>query len=141
MRQRRIIWRSWELRTKVIPVLDCSVLLVANSVLNQGLEDEGTSYPSWLSPMKDVINQCHRLAIRAVERMANAPDFDRRMLLLATKLAHESDMSVLLLSVLEALIAALGGQNALHSIVEAITLCRCCIRLVLKLIDEQQSHR
>ncbi|EIN13175.1 hypothetical protein PUNSTDRAFT_139817 [Punctularia strigosozonata HHB-11173 SS5] len=77
-------------------------------------------------------------AIDAVERMVNAPDFDRKMLLLATKLAHESDMSALLLSVLEALIATLEAKEGFQSAVEVITLSRCCIRLIMRLLDEHK---
>ncbi|KAG9223489.1 hypothetical protein CCMSSC00406_0006981 [Pleurotus cornucopiae] len=59
------------------------VLLIA---VHQGLDDE---------------------AIRAVQDMVKAPDFDRRMLLLATQLSHDVDMKTLLLSVLQSLLRTL----------------------------------
>lgn len=72
--------------------------------------------------------------------MVQAPDFDRKMLLLATQLANEADMRRLLLSVLETLLESLGAeQSEIHT--EAITLIRCIIRLVVKLMDESPANR
>ncbi len=72
--------------------------------------------------------------------MVQAPDFDRKMLLLATQLANETDMKRLLLSVLEALLESLDAeQSEIHT--EAITLIRCIIRLVVKLMDESPANR
>ncbi|KAJ3558726.1 hypothetical protein NM688_g744 [Phlebia brevispora] len=93
--------------------------LMMLAAVHQGLEDE---------------------AIRAVKTMVKAPDFDRKMLLLATQLANETDMKKLLLSVLEALLETLDiQQDEIHT--EAITLIRCIIRLVVKLIDEAPANR
>ncbi|KAJ8487575.1 hypothetical protein ONZ45_g14285 [Pleurotus djamor] len=94
------------------------VLLIA---VHQGLDDEAT---------------------RAVQEMVKAPDFDRRMLLLATQLSHDLDMKPLLLKVLQALLRTLkfgdgGGETA----VEAMTLLRCIIRLILKLLTEPGANR
>lgn len=62
------------------------------------------------------------------------------MLLLATQLANETDMKRLLLSVLEALLESLDAeQSEIHT--EAITLIRCIIRLVVKLMDESPANR
>ncbi|KAF7794695.1 hypothetical protein EIP86_005833 [Pleurotus ostreatoroseus] len=72
--------------------------------------------------------------------MVQAPDFDRKMLLLATQLANEADMRRLLLSVLEALLESLDAeQSEIHT--EAITLIRCIIRLVVKLMEESPANR
>ncbi|KAG8924953.1 hypothetical protein FRC00_004507, partial [Tulasnella sp. 408] len=60
--------------------------------------------------------------IRAIEDMATSPDFDRKMLLLATKLAHEHRMRSLLLSILEKLLLTLQSNAALETEVEAMTL-------------------
>ncbi|KAJ8503294.1 hypothetical protein ONZ45_g10982 [Pleurotus djamor] len=94
------------------------VLLIA---VHQGMDDEAT---------------------RAVQEMVKAPDFDRRMLLLATQLSHDLDMKPLLLKVLQALLRTLkfgdgGGETA----VEAMTLLRCIIRLILKLLAEPGANR
>ena len=69
-------------------------------------------------------------AVSAVEAIVGSPDFDRRMLLLATSMAHESDMKNLLLTVLEALLKTLKRESGLGADTEAITLVRCIVRLV-----------
>lgn len=76
------------------------------------------------------------LAIKSMHEMVNAPDFDRKMLLLATKLSHESEMKNVLLSVLEALLKTLSISSSGETVVEAMALLRCIIRLVLKLLTE-----
>lgn len=73
--------------------------------------------------------------------MVKAPDFDRKMLLLATQLANDTEMKRLLLSVLEALLETVGSGDNSDSHTEAITLIRCIIRLVLKLMDEPDANR
>jgi hypothetical protein len=72
--------------------------------------------------------------------MVNAPDFDRSMLLLATQLSHESEMKTLLLVVLEALLNTLKTRESANMITEAITLTRCIIRLVSKLLAEPVAN-
>ncbi|KAJ3735950.1 meiosis protein SPO22/ZIP4 like-domain-containing protein [Lentinula guzmanii] len=91
--------------------------LVATS---QGLEDE---------------------AIQSMYGMVNSPDFDRQMLLLATKISHESEMKNVLLAVLEALLKTLKISNSGETVVEAMALLRCIIRLVLKLLAEPTTTR
>jgi hypothetical protein len=71
--------------------------------------------------------------------MVKAADFDRKMLLLATQISHESEMKTVLLSVLEALLKTL--KNSGETVVEAMTLIRCIIRLVLKLLVEPASNK
>ncbi|KAJ8703329.1 sporulation-specific protein 22, variant 2 [Pleurotus ostreatus] len=93
------------------------VLLIA---VHQGLDDE---------------------AIRAVQDMVKAPDFDRRMLLLATQLSHDVDMKTLLLSVLQSLLRTLKFADGGETAVEAMTLLRCIIRLILKLLVEPGANR
>ncbi|KAG8721685.1 hypothetical protein FRC08_011094 [Ceratobasidium sp. 394] len=71
--------------------------------------------------------------------MASAPDFDRKMLLLATQLAHETKQKTLLLAVLEAMLRTLRqGQQGLELEVEAegITIVRCSVRIILDLLKE-----
>ncbi|KIK65861.1 hypothetical protein GYMLUDRAFT_950153 [Collybiopsis luxurians FD-317 M1] len=75
-------------------------------------------------------------AIKCMHQMVNATDFDRKMLLLATKLSHESEMKNVLLAVLEALLKTLKISNGGETVVEAMALLRCIIRLVLKLLAE-----
>ncbi|KAI0085689.1 meiosis protein SPO22/ZIP4 like-domain-containing protein [Irpex rosettiformis] len=79
-------------------------------------------------------------AIRAVEDMAGAQDFDKKMLLLATQLANESDMKSLLLSVLETLLKAVQKQPDKDIHVEGLSLIRCVIRLVVKLMGEPAAN-
>ncbi|KAJ7223591.1 meiosis protein SPO22/ZIP4 like-domain-containing protein [Mycena pura] len=81
-------------------------------------------------------------AIRAVREMVKAADFDRKMLLLATQISHESDMKPVLLSVLEALLKTLTFENSSgETVVEAMALIRCIIRLVLKLLVEPAANK
>ncbi len=88
-----------------------------------------------------MLNRLLVLAIKAVRDMVKAPDFDRKMLLLATQLANESDMKPLLLSVLEALLETLANQETHEIHTEAITLIRCIVRLVVKLMGEPGANR
>ncbi|PSR82972.1 hypothetical protein PHLCEN_2v5942 [Hermanssonia centrifuga] len=87
-----------------------------------------------------MLNRLLVLAIKAVRDMVKAPDFDRKMLLLATQLANESDMKPLLLSVLEALLETLANQETHEIHTEAITLIRCIVRLVVKLMGEPGAN-
>ncbi|KAJ6505545.1 hypothetical protein C8R45DRAFT_1209240 [Mycena sanguinolenta] len=80
-------------------------------------------------------------AIRAIQDMVKAVDFDRKMLLLATQISHESEMKPVLLSVLEALLKTLKIENSGEIVVEAMALIRCIIRLVLKLLVEPASNK
>ena len=73
--------------------------------------------------------------------MVEAPDFDRKMLLLATQLANESDMKTLLLAVLEALLDTVQRQDGQNLHMEALTLIRCIIRLTVKLMAEPGARR
>ncbi|KAH9005872.1 hypothetical protein EDB86DRAFT_2795550, partial [Lactarius hatsudake] len=76
------------------------------------------------------------LAIRAVKDMVHGTCFDQRMLLMATRLAYESDMKNVLLSVLQELIDFVGTRKTTEMNVEPVTLVRCMIRLVLRLIAD-----
>ncbi|KAF8139809.1 hypothetical protein EV363DRAFT_1310706 [Boletus edulis] len=81
-----------------------------------------------------------RQATRAVKEMVEAPDFDRRMLLLACRLSHDSDMKGLLLSVLIHLLDTLNFRKNEDSVTESMTLIRCIIRLTLKLLGEPGAN-
>ncbi|KAJ8589076.1 SPO22-domain-containing protein [Rhizopogon salebrosus TDB-379] len=83
--------------------------------VHQGLEDE---------------------AIKSIHNMVHAVDFDRRMILLACRLAHDLDMKGLLLNVLKALLDTLNTREKVGDITEAMTLIRCIIRLIIKLLAE-----
>ncbi|KAF7311279.1 hypothetical protein MKEN_01029500 [Mycena kentingensis (nom. inval.)] len=115
------------------------VLFVA--AVNQGLDDEGKQldFPC-IRPLNTT------LAIRAIRSMSKAADFDRKMLLLATQISHESGpgMRTVLVVVLEALLGTLkssgvGGQPG-ETLVEGMTLVRCILRLVLKLLLEPGAN-
>ncbi|KAH0838692.1 hypothetical protein J3R83DRAFT_7020 [Lanmaoa asiatica] len=81
-----------------------------------------------------------RQATRAVKEMVVAPDFDRRMLLLACRLSHDSDMKGLLLSVLIHLLDTLNFRENVDTVTESMTLIRCIIRLTLKLLGEPGAN-
>lgn len=76
-------------------------------------------------------------AMKAVRSMVTAVDFDKRMLLLATKLANESDMKELLLLVLEELLNHMQLRQDSETRTELIGLIRCVIRLDLKMMTDQ----
>ncbi|KIJ21375.1 hypothetical protein PAXINDRAFT_94968 [Paxillus involutus ATCC 200175] len=106
--------------------------------VHQGLEDEGNSQPyprgvPWLTRYR-------RSATRAIKQMVEAPDFDRRMLLLACRLSHDSDMKRLLLSVLVCLLDTLNFRENVDTVTDAMTLVRCIIRLTLKLLGEPGAN-
>jgi hypothetical protein len=68
--------------------------------------------------------------------MVHGSCFDQRMLLMAARLAHESDLKNLLLSVLQELLDLVRTRKTTEMNVEPITLVRCMIRLVLRLIAD-----
>ena len=84
--------------------------------------------------------QFDHLAVSAIQDMVKAADFDRRMLLLATQLAHDSDYKRVLLVSLEALLKTVRSHGATNADVEAILLSRCIIRLVIRLEQEAPVH-
>jgi len=73
--------------------------------------------------------------------MLKAPDFDRKMLLLATQISHQSEMKAVLLSVLEALLKTLKVGDSGEVVVEAMTLIRCIIRLALGLLVDPAADK
>ncbi|KAH9487374.1 hypothetical protein JR316_0001449 [Psilocybe cubensis] len=73
--------------------------------------------------------------------MLKAPDFDRKMLLVATQISHQSEMKPVLLVVLESLLKTLNiGSNG-EVVVEAMTLMRCIVKLVLNLLLEPAANK
>jgi hypothetical protein len=68
--------------------------------------------------------------------MVKASDFDRKMLLLATQLAHETKQKTLLLATLEAMLKTLQQEPHLEAESEGITLVRCSVRIILDLLKE-----
>lgn len=63
------------------------------------------------------------------------------MLLLATQISHQSEMKAVLLSVLEALLKTLKVGNSGETVVEAMTLIRCIIRLALGLLVDPTANK
>jgi len=63
-------------------------------------------------------------AILAVRDMVQAKDFDRKMLLLATQLAHDANLKSVLLTVLDSLLTYLRSQKGFNNDVEALTMIR-----------------
>ena len=83
----------------------------------------------------------HLPAIRSINEMQKAPDFDRKMLLLATHIAHRSEMRLVLLSVLNNLLKTLKFGASGEIVVEAMTLLRCMIKLILGLLVDPTANR
>ncbi|KAG1855968.1 meiosis protein SPO22/ZIP4 like-domain-containing protein [Suillus subluteus] len=75
-------------------------------------------------------------AIKSIRNMVHAANFDRKMILLACRLAHDLDMKNLLLNVLKALLETLNLRENVGNVTEAMTLVRCIIRLIVKLLGE-----
>jgi hypothetical protein len=73
--------------------------------------------------------------------MVKAPDFDPKMLHLATQLSHECNMKSLLLTVLCALLKTLTIGDKGDAFVDAMTLIRCTIRLIMKLLNEPAANK
>lgn len=63
-------------------------------------------------------------AIHAVRDMVQARDFDRKMLLLATQLAHDANLKLLLLTVLDSLLTFLRFQAGFDHDTEALAMIR-----------------
>jgi hypothetical protein len=68
--------------------------------------------------------------------MVHGSGFDQRMLLIATRMAHETDLKTVLLSVLQELLDYVRAGKTTEMNVEPITLVRCMIRLDLRLIAD-----
>jgi hypothetical protein len=68
--------------------------------------------------------------------MVKAPDFDRKMLLLATQLAHETKQKTLLLAILGAMLRTLQQGTHLGAETEGIMIVRCSVRIILDLLKE-----
>lgn len=83
---------------------------------------------------------CCLVATLAIRNMQKAPDFDRKMLLLATQISHKLEMKPILLSALEALLNTLKTGTNSEVIVEAMTLIRCVIKTALKLLQEPVAN-
>jgi len=84
------------------------------------------------------------VAIKSLHDMRSTPGFDRKMLLLATQISHQMESKGVLLFVLEALLETLvAGSEAACSetVAEAMTLIRCIIRLVLKLMSDPTANQ
>jgi hypothetical protein len=123
--------KVWELSALTL----CGLRLTFDS----GLQEEGSFVQ--LTDRRCTLMRVPIPAIRAVQNMVEAPDFDRKMLLLATQLANESDMKSLLLVVLEALLNSIQSKDEQKLRLETLTLIRCIIRLTVKLIAEPGAKR
>ncbi|CCL98934.1 uncharacterized protein FIBRA_00941 [Fibroporia radiculosa] len=111
----------------------------AAAVIRRCSQDEAATH--YLQLLTAVHQGLEDEAISAVKAMVKTSDFNRKMLMLATTLANESNMKSLLLSVLEALLNTVQSCTTPDMDVEAITLVRCIIRLVLKVLAEPASDR
>jgi hypothetical protein len=80
-------------------------------------------------------------AIRSISEMQKAPGFDRKMLLLATQIAHRSEMRLVLLSVLNNFLKTLKFGSSGEIVVEAMALLRCMIKLILGLLVDPTANR
>ncbi|CUA77764.1 hypothetical protein RSOLAG22IIIB_06771 [Rhizoctonia solani] len=106
----------------------------ASTLISRCSQDESaTHYVRFLASVHQGLEE---EAIHAVESMLGASDFDRKMLLLATQLAHETKQKTLLLAVLEAMYKTLEREPRADVETESITLVRCSIRILLDLLKE-----
>ncbi|KAH7330708.1 hypothetical protein B0J17DRAFT_580131, partial [Rhizoctonia solani] len=106
----------------------------ASILISRCAQDESaTHYIRFLAAVHQGLEE---EAIHAVENMMSASDFDRKMLLLATQLAHETKQKTLLLAVLEAMYKTLHREPHIDIETEGITLARCSIRILLDLLKE-----
>ncbi|CAE6472576.1 unnamed protein product [Rhizoctonia solani] len=106
----------------------------ASTLISRCSQDESaTHYVRFLASVHQGLEE---EAIHAVESMLGASDFDRKMLLLATQLAHETKQKNLLLAVLEAMYKTLEREPRADVETESITLVRCSIRILLDLLKE-----
>lgn len=84
---------------------------------------------------------CFLAAISAIQDVVNAPDFDRRMLILATQISHKSDKRHVLLVVLECLLRSLKVGSGSEAVPETMTLIRCIIKLILGVLVQPATKR
>ncbi|KAF9007848.1 hypothetical protein BDQ17DRAFT_1237313, partial [Cyathus striatus] len=105
--------------------------------------EASTHYVIFLTAIRQGLSINIRLpaSIRAIHEMQKASDFDRKMLLLATQISHQAEMKAVLLPVLEALLETLKIGSNSKAIEEAMTLIRCIIKLVLKLLGEPAANK
>ncbi|THH12968.1 hypothetical protein EW146_g7196 [Bondarzewia mesenterica] len=101
-------------------------------------DDAPTHYVMLLAAVKQGLED---EAIQATKNMVNASHFDRKMLLMATRLAHESDLKGLLLTVLQELSKAVRGREGLEGDIDAIAVLRCLIRLTVDLIADPATRK
>lgn len=80
-------------------------------------------------------------AINAIKDVVNAPDFDRRMLILATQITHRSDNRRVLIVVLECLLKSLKVGSGSEAVPETMTLLRCIIKLILGSLAQPVTKR
>ncbi|OCB89780.1 hypothetical protein A7U60_g3040 [Sanghuangporus baumii] len=106
----------------------------ASQIIQQCPSDQSSTF--YLQFLTAVYQGFEEDAVAAIQSMASAPDFDRKMLLLATQLSHESDLKIAILASLEALLKTLHTHGPMESDIEAICLARCIVRLVIRLIKE-----
>jgi len=106
----------------------------ASGLIRQCPGDEAATH--YLSFLVAVKQGWENDAIRAVKALVHGSGFDQRMLLMATRLAHETDLKNVLLSVLQEILDHVRARKASEINVEPITLIRCMIRLVLRLIAD-----
>ena len=103
-----------------------------------GSEDEGGSAFQHINLYAP---SCSLAAISSIQEVVNAPDFDRRMLILATQISHKSDKKHVLLVVLECLLKSLKVGSGSESVPETMTLVRCIIKLILGVLVQPATKR
>ncbi|TBU26328.1 meiosis protein SPO22/ZIP4 like-domain-containing protein [Dichomitus squalens] len=125
------------LRKAALCYIQCGEHARASAVIRRcPSQDAATHYVALLAAVRQGLQD---EAVTAVHEMVHASNFNKKMLLLATRLANETGMKHLLLSVLEALLDA-SLRDGLENQGEAVTLVRCIIRLVLRMMSEPGSN-
>lgn len=106
----------------------------AGSIIRRCPDTEATT--QYVTFLIAVYQGLENEAIKTIRNMVHAVNFDRKMILLACRLAHDLDMKSLLMNVLKALLETLNFRENVENISEAMTLIRCIIRLIVKLLGE-----
>lgn len=108
------------------PSYRCSRFMVW-SLPALGSEEGGLLF----EPIRLYTSSCVFTATSAIQNVVNAPDFDCRMLILATQISHRLSDQRYVVRVLECLLRSLKVGSGSEAIPETITLVRCIIKVIL----------
>lgn len=78
-------------------------------------------------------------AIEAIHSLVKAFDFQKKMILLAIRLAHDTDNKAILLASLGALLNTLRSDAKTSVAAESLLLVRCIVRLLITLAKDAED--